>query len=91
MSQVIDLAAAREERTPHLSGAAVCLNCRHQWIAVAPVGVFQMECPSCHTEKGVWNRPVGDDLVWMCNCGSYHFAITKTHALCLHCGTLQVF
>lgn len=91
MADVVDIAQAREERSPHLRGAAVCLNCRHHWQAVAPIGVFQLECPSCYTEKGVWNAPIGEDELWMCNCGSFHFAITRTHARCLHCGNTQSF
>ena len=49
---VIDLAQAKADREPHLSGAAVCLACKHEWVAVAPVGTVWMECPACSLERG---------------------------------------
>ena len=25
----------------------ICIHCGHEWIAVVPAGVFQVECPNC--------------------------------------------
>lgn len=55
---VIDLAQAKADREPHLSGAAVCLACKHEWVAVAPVGTVWMECPACSIERGRYNGAV---------------------------------
>lgn len=49
---VINLAQAEADREPHLSGKARCLACKHEWVAVAPVGVVWMECPACTLERG---------------------------------------
>lgn len=93
MSNIVNLQEHKEASSPHMSGEAVCFNCKHQWQAVAPVGVLELECPSCGTLRGVWNHTVwpSEQEVWMCNCGAYHFALTKQAAHCLACGCTQVF
>lgn len=40
---VIDLDAHR----PHRTGSARCLLCAHQWVAVAPEGVDELQCSAC--------------------------------------------
>lgn len=81
---------------PHLAGEALCLGCRHQWAAVAPVGVWQMECPSCASMKGIFRNPVGADVgdsLFRCLCGCealtayYHAGLF--HLKCMSCGTDQ--
>ncbi|MGH8446879.1 MAG: hypothetical protein ACREVL_16525 [Solimonas sp.] len=94
--KVISLAerrAAREEsreHDPHLSGPARCMQCSHQWVAVAPVGTVWLECPACHCVKGVFEGAVGpgqDDAQWRCACGGYLFYISKAHGVCCcQCG-----
>lgn len=86
----IDLAAARAERTPHLSGAAICLACRHEWVAVAPVGTVWMECPSCSLLRGRMAHPVvvGDEH-WECFCGNDLFRLSPRGAYCPNCGEMQ--
>jgi hypothetical protein len=37
---VISLLQLKKDREPHLSGMARCLACRHEWVAVAPVGTI---------------------------------------------------
>jgi hypothetical protein len=95
-AEIISLAQAREERAPHLAGEALCIGCRHEWVAVAPVGVWQLECPSCGADKGIFKFPVGassDDLVFTCNCGCE--ALTaycqhgNFHLKCMSCGINQ--
>lgn len=85
---VIDLAKAREERTPHGTGAARCLQCGHEWLATAPAGVVWLECPECHTDKGTFkgNCYPHDGLIWVCNCGNELFLITPDGELCPICG-----
>ncbi|MEH6483041.1 MULTISPECIES: hypothetical protein [Pseudomonas] len=67
-------------KEPHASGEAICRNCKHEWAAVAPVGVTQLECPECSTEQGAFKYPfgpaVGDDS-YTCNCGSEDFFIMR--------------
>lgn len=43
MNDVIDLDARRE----HWAGTASCIDCRHEWTAVAPVQTDRLECPQC--------------------------------------------
>ena len=79
---------------PHLSGKARCCACRHDWVAVAPVGVDWMECPSCHLMKGRFFYealpPFGCEK-WECGCGCDVFHVTRTAAWCINCGTEQTF
>lgn len=74
---------------PHIEGPVRCVGCRHEWHAVAPVGVFNdLECPSCGAHKGIrlgTIEPDGD--VWVCNCGCSYFALGRTGApMCINCG-----
>ena len=93
---VISLQKAREEREPHLAGEAVCIGCRHEWAGVAPVGVWQLECPSCGAMKGIWRYPVGaqeGDSYFLCNCGcealTAYFRGGVFYLKCMSCGTDQ--
>ncbi|MGE5524333.1 MAG: hypothetical protein ACM3SS_11505 [Rhodospirillaceae bacterium] len=83
-----------EPADPHLSGAARCTSCRHDWTAVAPVGVDWMECPACHLMKGRFLHPAvphdGED-VWECACGCDVFRVTRAAAFCIGCGSRQEF
>lgn len=85
-----------EREEPHLAGEAVCIGCRHEWSAVAPVGVWQLDCPSCGTPKGIWRYPVGaaeGDLYFRCDCGcealtAYHRE-GRFYLKCMSCGADQ--
>lgn len=74
-------------------GSAVCIGCRHEWEAVAPVGTHQLECPKCHTMKGIFRHPFGSapgDSVFQCNCGceamTAYFHKGKFWFQCMSCG-----
>lgn len=93
MSAVIPF-KQREASDPHLSGQARCIGCGHEWVAVAPVGVWQFECPACQTMKGIHNYPVGPeagDLAFQCNCGCEALTAYQRDGLfflrCMSCGT----
>jgi hypothetical protein len=79
VAAVLSLAAAREERTPHLHGAAQCIGCQHKWEAVAPVGTVELECPACHLPKGAFvNQVMRGTGRFVCNCGCDLFRISQT-------------
>lgn len=93
MSEVVSFAKAKEKREPHLSGEAICIGCRHEWVAVAPVGVWQLECPSCLLLKGVFSHPVGaaeGDALFVCDCGcealTAYFRDRLFYLKCMNCG-----
>jgi DNA-directed RNA polymerase subunit RPC12/RpoP len=91
MKNVVDLQAFRQEHTPHVVGKAVCMNCKHQWEAVAPLGTEWLECPACSSVKGLMKCPVqreGDHLT--CDCGSALFYIMRTMTYCAICGTENI-
>lgn len=92
MAEIIDLAQAKEEREPHLSGRALCLNCKNQWVAVAPVGTLDLECPECTLPQGRFMHLVQyeDEPHWTCNCGNQFFHITQKRTYCINCGDTQV-
>ena len=87
---VIDLMQAKQKREPHLSGKARCLSCKHEWVAVAPVGVIWMECPSCTLERGRYvAHAERDSMRWGCNCGNDLFYATPDGFYCPNCGEWQ--
>ena len=87
---VIDLQAARQEREPHSAGKARCLACKHEWVAVAPIGVTWMECPSCTLERGRFiAQHERDGEHWNCNCGCDLFYATPDGFYCPNCGEWQ--
>lgn len=95
-ADVIELAAVRAEREPHLAGEARCTNCGHQWAAVAPIGTWQLECPSCETLHGLWRCHVGaddGDLTLRCKCGceamTAYIDGGRKWVRCMRCGTDQ--
>lgn len=77
------------ERGPHNHGPAFCSQCHHEWTAVAAVGVIFLECPECHTYKGLFKGPIEPaNALWTCNCGCTIFCISDTtNILCINCGT----
>lgn len=90
MSNVIEFA----KKEPHAAGEAFCFQCGHTWVAVAPAGETQLECPSCHTMKGLWKFPFAPSegqLVRECNCGNQLFYLTPEGHLCANCGTYQTY
>lgn len=81
-AKVINLADHR----PHISGDAIC-RCGHTWVAVAPVGTIDLECPACRTLRGLFTYPIGlDEPVLVCDCGAYLFYITEDGtSVCREC------
>lgn len=73
---------------------ALCLGCRHEWVAVAEAGTVDLECPSCGLWKGVGKGLVGagdGEQVFRCDCGSEALTAIITlagkHRLrCMLCG-----
>jgi hypothetical protein len=94
MSEIVDFAAAKQEREPHWSGEAYCVGCYHTWVAVAPMGVHWITCPSCHTNRGTPRYPFGPtkgDAVLTCaQCGGEAlYAFKRDNAFyvrCMGCG-----
>ena len=87
---VVNLSKERASRESHLSGEAVCLFCRHEWVAVAPVGALWLECPECELSLGRLRFAVGrDGLEWSCGCGNDLFHIKPEGIYCPQCGAWQ--
>jgi hypothetical protein len=67
-------------KTRHSVGDAICGNCRHEWVATAPAGTTQLECPEYATHRGAFKHPFGPcegDESFKCNCGSFDFYISR--------------
>ena len=89
---VIDLAAKRAEKTPHLEGKARCIACQHEWEAVAPVGTVWLDCPECSLNKGAFIAEVlHEEDHWTCDCGNILFCHTPEGAYCPNCGLSHDF
>ncbi len=84
----------KEEAEPHAAGECICLTCKHEWVGVAAVGVIDLECPSCHTHKGVWkfaHHPGPDVEHYECKCGNRLFIITRDYHFCPNCGVTNLY
>jgi Zn finger protein HypA/HybF involved in hydrogenase expression len=80
-----------DDHRPHISGTAKCMDCGHEWPAVAPIGVCTLECPKCGTMRGTWKFDVSrDEPYWTCNCGNKLFYMTPEGMFCPRCGDWQV-
>lgn len=92
---IVDLDKYKKDRTPHRTGMVKCLQCKHEWKAVAPEEVYEFECPGCGLERGAWcnHQPVMQgDLVYTCStCGGDYYVICKSpdhgiYHMCATCG-----
>ena len=87
---ILDFISAKKERDPHISGQARCMDCKHEWQAVAPVDTWWLECPSCSLPKG---RFIGtfqkSDRHWTCHCGNDLFHVAPAGIYCPNCGDWQ--
>jgi DNA-directed RNA polymerase subunit RPC12/RpoP len=88
------LGSANDDTSQWATGPARCMDCKHEWIAVAPAGTRFFECPSCASGKGFFKHPFypeEDTYSWACNCGNDLFFVQTDGILCPGCGTLQSF
>lgn len=79
------------ERQPHQAGPARCIACKHEWVAVAPVGLDVFECPACGCHKGTYAGIAArnDVPLWQCKCGCTVFTLTPMDAYCCSCSAWQ--
>lgn len=83
MSNIVDLDSLR----PHNSGPCRCLQCEYEWAGTVPIGVVALECPKCHTYKGVLGGLVMPDESMCCpKCGNHLFFVLCDSELCSCCG-----
>lgn len=82
-----------DETERHLEGDARCVCCGHNWVAVAPIGESQLQCPECETFKGVFVNPVvpRHESMWTCDCGCDLFYVSPEGLTCYQCGDEQDF
>ena len=84
--------APEEPDVPHGAGTAKCIDCKHEWQAVVPIGTEWFECPQCLTHKGRWKfsfYPNVGDTIRVCKCGNDLFHLTPEGHLCANCGVYQ--
>lgn len=90
MSEVIQL----NDHRPHAAGAAICISCKHEHVAVAPTGTVWFDCPACGLEKATWKytfqfKPGTE--IRVCACGNELFYITRVGHSCALCGKYQEY
>lgn len=101
---VIDLRKFKEEHSPHIQGRVKCINCKHEWQGVAPVGTTWVECPECGSRKACFYydvAPNAGQFVFTCNCGCELLRLvsdvgepdffTSAELLCVNCGVSHRF
>ena len=88
MSNVVEL----QKYKPHMTGEVVCLNCKHEWVGVMPVGTFNIECPECKSEKGVIKHfAIREGSIYQCNCGCDLLRARPDGCYCANCGAWADF
>lgn len=81
-----------EQEVPHMTGTAVCLDCKHEWVAVSPLDTKWLECPSCTLVRGRYKYfTERGSAHWNCPCGNDLFHVTPEYVYCPNCGQDQVF
>jgi len=83
----------KEKTETHLTGEARCVACGHNWVAAAPVGVMELECPGCQSMLGmfIWPTSPKSEKVWTCDCGCQLFYIVDVGNQCYRCGDIHTF
>jgi hypothetical protein len=85
----------RASSEEHISGEAICVGCKHQWVVVAPTGTVDLECPSCGAFRGVYKYPVvtkegSEEFVHSCGCKYFQLERIAPeeygHLRCIGCG-----
>lgn len=72
---------------PTITGGARCVHCEHEWVGVAPLGTSVLECPECHSMKGLFVWPVErPEIAFKCLCGSMLFYLSPDSTSCYQCG-----
>jgi hypothetical protein len=73
-------------RSDHVTGSAICLQCGHTFQSIAPAGVHAFECPSCHTNKAVFQNGIEPPIFYVCECGCNLFVLSEYGSICWKCG-----
>lgn len=82
-AEVVDLAGQK----PHMSGPAFCVHCRHEWMAIAPLGwITGLDCPSCLRYTGVFRAQAIPESRWVCKCGCDLYRLAAKGPMCMNCG-----
>jgi len=98
VGEIVHLKPEPETVGRSLSGQAMCLVCKHTWVAVVDVEKDSyegdLECPSCGVQRGQFTWPFTgppEEVVWHCGCGGVVFMITMPGTRCVNCGRHQAF
>lgn len=78
-----------DEHRPHTTGTAICLACRHEWEAVAPIGVEWLQCPQCLLTRGLFKMPfeISGRPRWACGaCENDLLFVYEDGLFCPNCG-----
>lgn len=77
-----------ESKKQTVVGDAHCVECCHKWVAVSPVGTYQLQCPLCKSFKGIFSNPCCrfEYPHLTCSCGNDYLHITPEGYYCPRCG-----
>jgi hypothetical protein len=85
---VVDFKQFKEDKEPHSRGPARCLDCKHEWEAIAHQDAVWLECPKCSLNKGRFLGAFSlGKFKWFCNCENDLFHITPDGSYCPNCGS----
>ena len=90
MGALLDFKRPEPAPDPMMRGTALCIACKHEWQATAPVGTSQLECPSCTAHRGVFKHPCepSGGTRFVCDCSSDLFFILRDGMQCRECGVM---
>ena len=85
MSNVVEF---KKLGSQHISGEAICIGCKHEFVASAPVGTHELDCPQCLGNKAVFKYSITrpDEELFKCSCSSFVFNVTRNGIYCINCG-----
>jgi hypothetical protein len=77
----------------HAFGKMFCVDCKHEWDAVVPIGTDYCECPECHRFMGrhKYSFMLQKSAIWQCACENSLFEVTMEGIFCPSCGRYQEF
>jgi rubredoxin len=82
-----------KKEDPWGSNTIICMNCKHEWIGVFPIGTDIFECPECNTHKGLLKYQFLPEKgeIRECKCGNTLFYIQREGHFCPNCGIYQKY
>lgn len=86
VTELVGKVVQLDEKRPYCSGDALCLDCKAQWVAVAPIYTQWLDCPKCGLVRGRFKYPfIREPMLFTCTCGNDLFQFHPNGPYCPNC------